>query len=73
MERSAAMLETSDYATERYREMVARGVTAARMQRLAAERRESTETAARAPRPGWLRTLIAHLVTRRALRRTAAL
>ena len=67
------MMETSDYASERYRELVARGVTAARMQRLAEERAGSTEAAARAPRPGWLRTLLAKLLTRPATRRTEAI
>jgi hypothetical protein len=67
------MMETSDYASERYQEMVARGLTAARRKRLAVERRESTEAAARAPRSGWLRTLLAHMVTRPAKRSTEAI
>src|SRR5262245_20845283 len=72
-ERSMTMMETSDYASERYREMVARGLTAARRQRLAVERAESTEAAARAPQTGWLRTLLTNMVTRRATRRTEAI
>ena len=49
------MMETSDYASERYREMVARGLKAARRKRLDEER---AEEAVRTPRTGWLRMLL---------------
>jgi hypothetical protein len=59
MERSAAMMETRDYASERYSELVARGLKAARMQRLVEDDVERAETAERTPRAGWFRILLA--------------
>jgi hypothetical protein len=52
-------METRDYASERYSELVARGLKAARMQRLAAEGAEPTETTERTPRTSWFRMLLA--------------
>jgi hypothetical protein len=52
------MFEASEYARERYHEMVERGVRLAHLSRV----RAGDDDAVRAPRLGWLRGLLARRV-----------